>query len=463
MAAAAALTTISGAALAPASAAPRPGPTAPKSAPATIEQLNPYVGQVACDPTMKPGTKALADMLVAHYKTGYYGVVRNCTSGGRSEHKEGRAIDWMLNASNTTQAAAANDFLDWLTASGPDGKPGYQARRLGVMYVIWNRKTWATYRPEWRDYTGSSPHTDHIHMSLGWNGAMKRTSWWTGAAAPVDYGPCVTTENQTIKPYVGPNLTPCPKPEPVPTSPTPTTPAPTTPAPSTATTHTVAAGDTLWNIASRYGTTVTALRAANGLTSDSIRLGQVLTLPAGATTRFTDVPGDHLFAVDITWLTNEGITKGVGDGTRFDPRGLVERQQMAGFLHRLSGETYRAPATPTFSDVPSSRGLYASVEWLVAEGITNGVGDGRFDPLASVQRQHMAAFLFRMSGDTRYTPPARSPFSDVPTSHPFYREVSWLAEHDVTKGVGGGRFDTESPVQRQHMAAFLHRFDAATS
>ena len=451
--AAVALTTLGATTLAPAAAAARPGPTSAKSAPATIERANPYVGQVACDPTLKPGAKALADLLVAHYGTGYYGVVRQCSSGGTSEHKEGRAIDWMLSAYNTTQASVATDFLNWLTAAGPDGQPGYQARRLGVMYVIWNKKTWATYRPEWRDYTGSSPHTDHIHISLGWNGAMKRTSWWTGGAAPVDYGPCVSTQNQVIKPYVGPNLNPCPKPAPVTTSPTPTT----------AGTHTVVAGDTLWNIASRYGTTVSTLRTINALTSDTIHLGQILKLPAGATTRFADVPGDHPFAADIAWLTDRGITKGVGDGTVFAPRSLVERQQMAGFLHRLSGESYTAPKSATFADVGPERSLYASVEWLVDAGITKGVGGNLFDPLGSVQRQHMAAFLFRMSGDTRYTPPARSSFSDVPTSHRFYREISWLAEHGVTKGIGGGRFGTESPVERQHMAAFLHRFSAATS
>ena len=458
--AAASLATVTGAALAPASASTRPGPTAPKAAPATVDQPNPYVGQVACDPTTKPGAKALADLLLAHYKTGRYGIVRDCGTGGRSEHKEGRAIDWMLDASDPTQAAVAGDFLGWLTAAGPDGQPGYQARRLGVMYVIWNRQTWATYRPEWRAYTGVSPHTDHIHISLGWNGAMKRTSWWTGSAAAVDYGPCITVHGQSIAPYVGPNPSPCPPLAP-PAPPVTSEPQPVaTVVPTATVTHTVVSGDTLWNIASRYGTTVTELRSLNGLTSDQIRLGQVLKIASG-TPRFTDVSATHPFAVEIAWLASRRITSGVGDGSQFDAGGHVERQQMAGFLHRLSGESYSPPRTPTFTDMPSSRGLFASVEWLVAEGITKGVGSGRFDPLGSIQRQHMAAFLFRMSGDTGYKPPATSAFSDVPTSHPFYREISWLAQRDISRGVGGGRFDTESPVERQHMAAFLHRFDRA--
>lgn len=48
-------------------------------------------------------------------------------------------------------------------------------------------------------------------------------------------------------------------------------------------THTVAKGDTLTSIAKKHGTTVNSLKAANGLKSDVISLGQKLKLPAAAT------------------------------------------------------------------------------------------------------------------------------------------------------------------------------------
>ena len=47
-------------------------------------------------------------------------------------------------------------------------------------------------------------------------------------------------------------------------------------------TYTVRSGDTLSRIASRHGTTVAALREANGISGDTIYVGQELTLPGGS-------------------------------------------------------------------------------------------------------------------------------------------------------------------------------------
>ena len=52
----------------------------------------------------------------------------------------------------------------------------------------------------------------------------------------------------------------------------------------TLTKYTVASGDTLWSISNRFGTTVNAIRTASSLTSDQLSIGQVLTIPTNATT-----------------------------------------------------------------------------------------------------------------------------------------------------------------------------------
>ena len=47
-------------------------------------------------------------------------------------------------------------------------------------------------------------------------------------------------------------------------------------------TYTVKSGDNLTKIAAQFGTTLKALRAANGLKTDSIKVGQKLKIPAKA-------------------------------------------------------------------------------------------------------------------------------------------------------------------------------------
>lgn len=54
--------------------------------------------------------------------------------------------------------------------------------------------------------------------------------------------------------------------------------------------------------------------------------------------RFTDVPSSHVFHDDITWLADQGITRGCNPpaNTRFCPDEPVTRGQMAAFMKRFA-------------------------------------------------------------------------------------------------------------------------------
>ena len=161
----------------PAAAAPR----APRTYTSAIEAMSPYQGQHICSPTAKPGVVAFRDLVLRSYPgTRSLGISRACTVGGRSEHKEGRAFDWGVNVSRPAEKAAADDLIRWLHATDRYGNRFANARRLGIQYVIWNRRIWSAYAPTWRAYSGPSPHTDHVHLSFNWPGANKQTSFWTG-------------------------------------------------------------------------------------------------------------------------------------------------------------------------------------------------------------------------------------------------------------------------------------------
>ena len=183
-------------------------PTPPsKVLSAALDAKTPYEAQVSCDPRSKPGVTAFAALMRARYKTGYVGTYRPC-QGDTSEHYDSRAMDWMLSVNNPTQKAIANSVTAWLSAGG-----GVMARRFGISYIIWNHKVWKEYRDDsrWTAYTGSVPHTDHVHFSFSWDGAMKRTSWWTGKTNKVvDLGPCAVYAGQFAPLYRAIRTAACP-------------------------------------------------------------------------------------------------------------------------------------------------------------------------------------------------------------------------------------------------------------
>ncbi|WP_245949916.1 hypothetical protein [Saccharothrix carnea] len=166
-------------------------PTGPASAAPVTPDFGPsidayaaYDGQDTCEATARPGVIDVRDLLNATYGTHTSGISRSC-NGTVSEHHEGRALDYHFNYYDAADRAKAEDFLTWVLATDQYGNGHAMARRLGVMYIIWNNRIWESYRAGagWQPYHGDSPHTDHIHLSFSWDGALKRTSWWTGSRA----------------------------------------------------------------------------------------------------------------------------------------------------------------------------------------------------------------------------------------------------------------------------------------
>ena len=115
--------------------------------------------------------------------------------------------------------------------------------------------------------------------------------------------------------------------------------------------------------------------------------------PTGTASAFSDVTAGAYYEKAVAWAVENKITDGVGDG-RFDPNGIVNRAQAVTFLYRAKGAP-EATASESFTDVPAGEYYADAVAWAVANGITNGMGDGAFAPANSCVRGQTVTFLYR--------------------------------------------------------------------
>ena len=89
---------------------------------------------------------------------------------------------------------------------------------------------------------------------------------------------------------------------------------------------------------------------------------------------------------------NWAKAKGISDGA--NPNAAINRAQMVTMLWRTVGQP-AAGGAATFTDVPTDAYYAGAESWAVENGITTGVGNGRFDPAGACTRAQIAAFLAR--------------------------------------------------------------------
>lgn len=128
-----------------------------------------------CSGHEQRGARALADQW-RRLSGGRAGTYVCRTIRGRtapSVHGDGRAVDAYAMAADPVQRARMEAYIRWLMAN---------AVELQVAYIIWNRRQWSwKYRSQgWRPYKGVSPHTDHAHIELSWEGALTPSPLFSG-------------------------------------------------------------------------------------------------------------------------------------------------------------------------------------------------------------------------------------------------------------------------------------------
>ena len=167
---------------------------------------------------------------------------------------------------------------------------------------------------------------------------------------------------------------------------------------------------------------------------------------------FADVAIDAYCYEAVKWAISKDITDGVGND-RFAPEQSCTRAQIVTFLWRAAGSPVVNYAME-LSDVAEDVYYAEAVRWALSEGITTGAGESSFSPDATCTRAQAVTFLARALNANAS---GKAEFGDVPTDSYFAEAVAWAAANGITTGVGGGKFAPADGCTRGQIVTFLYR------
>jgi len=190
---------------------------------------------------------------------------------------------------------------------------------------------------------------------------------------------------------------------------------------------------------------------------------------APAVSPFKDVLTTQQFYKEMSWLADRKISTGwveADQSVTYRPVTPINRDAMAAFLYRMAGSpAYTPPTQSPFKDVLTTQQFYKEMSWLADTGISSGWtesdGSRTYRPLTPINRDAMAAFLYRLVNKPDFEAPTTPPFSDLDPNQQFYKEMVWMKVTGISTGwqIGEGNYVYKAlePINRDAMAAFLYR------
>ena len=177
-------------------------------------------------------------------------------------------------------------------------------------------------------------------------------------------------------------------------------------------------------------------------TEDGIRL----TMDGSATVKIMDNSKDFIdtrahWAKDaIDFVSARGLVNGISN-TIYAPNNSTTRAQLWTILARQND-----------ADLTGGSIWYEKAQnWAKDKGVSDGA-----NPNAAINRAQMVTMLWRAMGQPAAASGAS--FADVPADSYYAQAVAWAIENGITAGVGNGKFDPDAACTRGQIATFLYRY-----
>ena len=166
--------------------------------------------------------------------------------------------------------------------------------------------------------------------------------------------------------------------------------------------------------------------------------------------RFPDVPPSKHFAEAVNELAARNIIGGYPDGT-FKPGNSITRGQAAAIIAKMIKLDTTSVKIPGFTDVSSSHGFYKAIAAMAEKGIIGGYPDGSYKPNEPINRKNMASILVKAFDLPR----------DAATNHPFKdpsgitNDVLIIYKLGITTGTTPTTFSPNAFITRGQAAKML--------
>ena len=176
--------------------------------------------------------------------------------------------------------------------------------------------------------------------------------------------------------------------------------------------------------------------------------GIQLTINGGATVKIVDNSKDFIdtrahWAKDaIDFVSARGLVNGM-NAVSYAPNASTTRAQLWTILARQND-----------ADLTDGNTWFENAQnWAKAKGISDGA-----DPNAAINRAQMVTMLWRAMG--RPAAASGASFADIPADSYYAQAVAWAIENGITAGVGNGKFDPDAACTRGQIATFLYNHTA---
>lgn len=176
--------------------------------------------------------------------------------------------------------------------------------------------------------------------------------------------------------------------------------------------------------------------------------------PIKAQPEFKDIANNSYYYDAVQWAVEKGITEGTSIET-FSPHASCTRAQTVTFLWRAAGSPEPTGTINPFSDLDPSAYYYKAVLWAIEHGITQGTSADTFSPNMTVTRGQTVTFLHRAAGTPSHG--GNAAFLDISDNDYYFDAVAWAAQNGITSGVGNGKFSPGADCTRSQIVTLLYR------